>query len=88
MNVQTNYLTNYQNYYMFDELVRTGTMYIKTSDIDIGNYQDWYTGLMNVLRDGIELSAVQQMKVTVDFGNDEVIKLSIFDSYYNIIIHL
>ena len=86
MNVQTNSgLVNYQNYFMFNELVQTGTMYIKTSDITLSNYQDWYTGLMNVLRDGIELQTVQQMKVTVDFGNNEIIKLSIFDLYYNII---
>lgn len=85
MNAQTNYLVNYQNYFMFNELVQNGTMSIKTSDITLGNYQDWYTGLMNVLRDGIELPYVQQMKVRVDFGNGDVINMSIFDLYYNII---
>ena len=80
-----NALTNYQNYYMFAQLVQNGSMYIKTSDITINNYQDYYTGIFNVLKDGIELPYVQQLKITVDFGNNEIIKLSIFDLYYNII---
>ena len=78
-------LTNYQNYFMFNELVQNGTMYIKTSDINLNNYQDYYTGIFNVLKDGIELPYVQQLKVTVDFGDNDIIKLSIFDLYYNII---
>ena len=78
-------LTNYQNYFMFNELVQTGKMYIKTSDINLNNYQDYYTGIFNVLKDGIELPYVQQLKVTVDFGDNDIINLSIFDLYYNII---
>ena len=86
MNVQTNGgLVNYQNYYMFSELVQKGTMELKTSDININNYQDYYNGIMNVLRDGIELPQVHKYKIRVDFGNGDIVNLSIFDLYYNII---
>ncbi|MBQ8130953.1 MAG: hypothetical protein IJ193_00515 [Bacilli bacterium] len=85
MNVPTDYLTNYQNYFVFESLVRNGTMSIKTSDINLSNYQDYYYGIKNILKDGIELQRVQQMKITVDFGNGDIVNLSIFDLYYNII---
>ena len=70
---------------MFAELVQTGRMYIKTSDITLGNYNEYYNGIFNLLKDGIELPRVQQYKITVDFGNGDIINMSIFDLYYNII---
>ena len=46
-------LNNYQNYYMFADLVRTGKFYLRTSDITSSNWQEYYDGILNILKDNI-----------------------------------
>lgn len=77
-------LTNYQNYYVFEELVKTGKFYLKTSDITVNNWKDYYDGILNIMRDGIELDSVHNWFITVDMGNGDVVDLSVFDLYFNI----
>lgn len=78
-------ITNYQNYYMFADLVRTGRYYLRTSDIDASNWQEYYDGILNILKDNIETDEIKRFVITVDFGNNDIVDLSIFDLYFNII---
>ena len=79
-------LNNLQNYYVFQELVLNKTMTIHTKDINISNWLDYYEGIINILKDGIDLDEVHKYKITVDFGNGDIVKLSIFDLYFNIML--
>ena len=78
-------LNNYQNYYMFADLVRTGKFYLRTSDITSSNWQEYYDGILNILKDNIETEEIKRFIITVDFGNNDVVDLTIFDLYFNII---
>ena len=52
-------LNNYQNYYMFADLVRTGKFYLRTSDITSSNWQEYYDGILNILKDNIETEEIK-----------------------------
>lgn len=78
-------LNNYQNYYMFADLVRTGRFYLRTSNITSSNWQEYYDGILNILKDNIETEEIKRFIITVDFGNNDVVDLTIFDLYFNII---
>lgn len=78
-------LNNYQNYYMFADLVRTGRFYLRTSNITSSNWQEYYDGILNILKDNIETEEIKHFIITVDFGNNDVVDLTIFDLYFNII---
>lgn len=79
-------LCNYQNYYVFSSFVQNGSYYLKTSDITSANWRDYYKGLFAILQDGIETDFVKNAKITVDFGNNEIIKLSPIDLCYSLIV--
>lgn len=78
-------INNYQNYYMFADLIQTGRHYLKTSDINSSNWQEYYDGILNILKDNIETNEIKHFVITVDFGNNDIVDLSIFDLYFNII---
>lgn len=78
-------LEHLQNYFVFREFVETGNMVIHTKDITINNWQDYYDGILNMMKDGIELDFLQKTFITVDFGDDDIVDLSIFDLFFNII---
>ena len=70
---------------MFADLVRTGKFYLRTSDITSSNWQEYYDGILNILKDNIETEEIKHFIITVDFGNNDVVDLTIFDLYFNII---
>jgi len=70
---------------MFGEYVKTGRMVIYTSDININNWQEYYDGILNMMKDGIETDFLQQTFITVDFGDNDIVEMSIFDLYFNMI---
>ena len=70
---------------MFADLVRTGKFYLRTSDITSSNWQEYYDGILNILKDNIETEEIKRFIITVDFGNNDVVDLTIFDLYFNII---
>lgn len=78
-------LNNFKNYYVFGELVQNGTYYLRTSDITINNWPDYYNGILNIMRDGIELDCLHNWFITVDMGDGDIVDLSVFDLYFNII---
>lgn len=77
-------LCNFENYGPYKELVETGTMTIIVSNINKGNYNDHFYGILNILRDGIELQEVQSMFVNVVFKPGVSCKLSIIDFMFNL----
>lgn len=78
-------LTNYKNYYMFEDFVKTKKMTLCTADITMHNWYDYYNGVLNLMKDGIETEFLQKTFITVDFGNGETVRLSVMDLYFNII---
>ena len=72
-------------YFMYAELLETGHMAIKTSEINRSTWQDHYDGIMNLMKDHIETEQLQSSFVTVDFGNGDIVELSVIDLYINLI---
>ena len=76
-------VANYQNYAPFVPLVKNGYQEVNTSDITIDNYSEYFNGLLNIMRDGIEQPDVQALKIGFhladgEFKKDSHSNLSIF----------
>lgn len=78
-------VTNLQNYYVFADLVKNGTVTIYTKDITPQSWDMYYNGLYNILLDGIEQKDVENLQIHVVFQDNEEVDLSIFDCMMNII---
>ena len=79
-------LENLNNYYIYSKLVKTGKQVVKSDSINISNWRNHYDGILNIMKDGIETKEVQNMFVTVDFGNGEFVDLSVPDYFFNLIL--
>ena len=79
-------LENIQNYGPYTELATTGSIVIKTTDINIANWKTHVHSILNIIRDGIETDFVQNMKITVIFADNEDVNLTIFDYFFNIVL--
>lgn len=77
-------LENINNYKKYEELIKNGTMVISVNDITIDSWKDYFYGLLNIFKDGIETDFVQKSFVTIDFG-DETVELSLIDLWFNLI---
>lgn len=78
-------LENYQNYYVFDELVKTGKFVLDTSTITRDTWDEYYYGIKNILKDGIETEQVHNMFITIRFADGASVDLSLFDLFFNMI---
>lgn len=80
-------LNNLNNYYVYAQLVQNGTMMIDSSSINMATWQDHYNGILNILKDGIELENVHHMLINICFTkyNNFTVPLYITDYYFNII---
>ena len=72
-------------YYKLSKFVETGSYYLKTSEITKQNWQEYYDGIMNLMRDGIETDFLQGSFITVDFGDNDIVDMSVFDLYINMV---
>ena len=77
-------LNNLANYGPYANLVRTGSCMVQADQITAANWYSHYSGILNILKDGIELNYVQGLMITVDFGNGDVIDLTIHDYLTNL----
>ena len=77
-------LPNMNNYYIYTKLVKTGSQLIKSDSINISNWRNHYDGILNIMKDGIDTKEVQNMFVTVDFGNGDSVDLAIPDYFFNL----
>lgn len=85
MEEQLDYLVNFENYGVYGDLVRNGSIMIDTSTItndNVGNHLDC---ILNIFRDGIEQPRVHNMQIFIRFVDNEEVKLSIFDYFINLI---
>lgn len=78
-------LENLNNYYCYVPLVQFGTITINTADINDGNLDNHFIGILNIFRDGIESDQVQNMIIHIIFTDGIEIDLSVFDYFYNLI---
>lgn len=60
-------------------------MTIHTDDITKQTWNDYFQGLLNILKDGIETELVEKGKFDIVFGNGKHIRLTLPDLFMNII---
>ena len=78
-------LVNYQNYGIFNNIIRGENININTNDIDINTWNDYFTTLHNILLDGIETDLIQNYKINISFGNKISVRLTPVDLWFNLI---
>ena len=79
-------INNYQNYFIYDNLVKNGKIIVETKTINKSNWREHYEGILNILKDGIEDKYIQSLFVTVKFDNNATIDLSLVDYQINLIL--
>lgn len=79
-------VSNFTNYYIYAELVKKGKLKIDTRAITRDNWNHHFQGVLNILRDGIEMPAVQGLFVEPFFeGNQSLsVELNIMDYLLNL----
>lgn len=77
-------LQNFEGYGPYAEGIKNGKIIVNVSDINKDTYEQYYNGIANILRDGIETEFVQNTFVEVRFDNI-TIELSIVDLLFTII---
>lgn len=78
-------VTNYQNYGPFVPLVENGYQEVNTSDITIDNYEKYFNGLLNIMRDGIEQPDVQSLKIGFHLADGNFVRFTLTDAWFNVI---
>lgn len=71
-------------YFMYEDLCATGTQVVKTKDIKPDTIDDYFYGIINILKDGIETEEVQSMMIHVVFEDNVELDLTIFDFLLNL----
>lgn len=71
-------------YFMYKDLVETGKQTIKTKDINGDNIENYFDGIINIFKDGIEKKEVQNMMVHIIFADKVEVDLTLFDFVYNV----
>ena len=79
-------LENLNNYYVFAPLAQKKQVTIKTEEITFATWESYYTGLLNILKDGIELPEVHSTMIILIFPTNDKIRISIPDLYLNLIL--
>lgn len=75
-----------QNYYAFAPLANGQQPVINTQDIDISSWDYYYEGMLNVLKDGIELPEVRNCFTRINFPTGESVELAFPELFVNMIL--
>lgn len=78
-------LVNYQNYGIFNNIIKGEPIYINTDNININTWNDYFNSLHNILLDGIESDLIQNYKIDISFGNIISIRLAPVDFWFNLV---
>lgn len=78
-------ISNFENYGPFIKLVQDGYMDLYTKDINTKNYNSYFDGILNIMRDGIEDPEVQALKIGVHLDDGNFVKLTVPDLYFQLI---
>ena len=81
-----NNLINYNNYYVYVDMLKSGEMKIiyVPSDIDKDNIEDHIIGISSILKDGIETQFVAKSRIRLSWGGDIYADLSIVDYWFTL----
>ena len=79
-------LQNIQNYYMYAPLANHQKVVIYTANITLENWYEYYNGLLNVMKDSIELEEIHRTMIQLIFPTQESIDISIPDLFINLIL--
>lgn len=76
-----------QNYKLYTELVNNKRMILNVNDINISNYDEYYNGILNLMKDTIGTEFTSSIFITVMFNDDPncTCDLSIPDFWLNLI---
>lgn len=75
-----------ENYYVLAPIANKKQPVIYTKDINLSNWHDYYQGMLNVLKDGIELPEIQNGFVKVVFPTNEEVELAFPELFINMIL--
>lgn len=78
-------VSNYENYGPYVELVTKGYQEVDVANIVRENYDSYFNGLLNIMRDGIEQPDVQALKIGFVLADGEYVKFTLVDAWFNII---
>lgn len=78
-------VANYQNYGPFVPLTEQGYQEVNVADITIENYESYFNGLLNIMRDGIEQPDVQALKIGFRLADGEFVRFTLVDAWFNMI---
>ena len=78
-------VSNFENYGPFEPLVKNGYQEVNTNDITIKTYESYFNGLLNIMRDGIEQSDVQALKIGFHLADGNFVRFTVTDAWFNII---
>lgn len=71
-------------YFMYKSLVEKGRQTISTKDINDSNIDQYFYGIINIFKDGIDTEDVSNMMIHVIFEDKEEVDLTIFDYVFNV----
>lgn len=79
-------VNNYNNYYIYSHLLKEGRILVDISSITKETWKDHYDGILNILKDGVELDSIQKLFVTLRFSNGRIVELSLVDYMTNLVL--
>lgn len=74
----------FENYGPLVPLVQKGRQDIYTKDITKENYDFYFDGLLNILRDGVEDPEVQALKITWHLDDGNTLRLTLTDTFFHL----
>ena len=60
-------LENLRNYFMYAPIAQNKPVTVDVSNLTLSDWHAHYNGLLNIMKDGIELDQVQKCMVTLKF---------------------
>lgn len=74
-----------EQYYPYKDLCETGKQTIETKDLNSSNINQYFYGVINILKDYIETDEVKNMMIHIKFQDNEECDLTVFDYVFNLI---
>lgn len=74
-----------EQYYPYKDLCETGKQTVETKDLNSSNINQYFYGIINILKDYIETDEVKNMMIHIKFQDNEECDLTVFDYVFNLI---
>ena len=81
-------LENLKNYFMYAPIAQNKPVTVDVSNLTLSDWHAHYNGLLNIMKDGIELDQVQKCMVTLKFDSKKIptMRITVPDLYFNVIL--